>query len=162
MTARLRLHALALGLAGMALGSCSGDPTAPGMAPDYLLLEGLTTSPTPGNIQTTVTVTNRTVVALAVEYGECSVAIRVFPTAERTEPVWNSNDRFMYPCPAILILGRLEPGKPQAFGFFGTVAEILGDSLPPGRYYFSATLGTSLGTFDVRDAGDLELGAPGS
>lgn len=162
MTVHLPLRALAFGLSAIALGSCSADPTAPGSVPDYLELAAVTSSPTAGYIQTTVTMTTRTALALDIEYGACSVGIRVFPTVDRTEPVWNSDDQVPFVCPAVLILGHLEPGKPHGFVFSGAVAEILGDSLPPGRYYFSATLSTNLGSYDVRDAGELELGAPES
>lgn len=160
MTVHLRLRALALGVGGLALGSCAGDPTAPGSVPDYLQLAAVTSSPTLGYIQTTVTMTARTVLALDIEYGACSVGIRVFPTVDRTEPVWDSDHQSPFVCPAVLILGRLEPGKPHAFVFSAAVAEVLGDSLPPGRYYFSATVGTNLGSYDVRDAGELELAVP--
>lgn len=152
----MRLHALILAGTLGALTSCSEAPTAPGPAPDYLQMAARTTSPAPGQIETDVTVATRIPAGVPIEWGGCTVAIKAFRTPERTVPVWDSS-ALLQACPAFLASRRLTPATPAEFNFTGTAAGILGDSLPPGRYYFSAAVALNRTQYDVPDAGELDL-----
>jgi hypothetical protein len=161
MTTDMRQLAFMLAATLGALGGCSDAATAPGPgpapAPDYLQLAAQTTSPAPGRIETAVMVTTQLPAGIPIEWGGCTVAIKAFRTAERTAPVWDSSAQ-LQACPAFLASRRLTPDTPAEFMFSGTAAGILGDSLPPGRYYFSAAVALNRTQFDVPDAGELDLG----
>jgi len=157
MTPAMRQHTFVLAVALGALGGCSDAATAPGPVPEYLQMAARTTSPTPGRIETDVTVATQLPAGIPIEWGGCTVAIKAFRTAERATPVWDSS-ALLQACPAFLASRRLTPATPAAFAFTGTAAGILGDSLPPGRYYFSATVALNRTQYDVPDAGELDLG----
>jgi hypothetical protein len=86
-----------------------------------------------------------------VEYGACAVRLRVYRSKSRTEaPVWDSSERpnpdprtgVETACPLYSAATTLAPGDsltPREFAESIPVDAILGDSLPPGRYYFSAS-----------------------
>jgi hypothetical protein len=66
-------------------------------------------------------------------------------------PVWNSDYRapyhanYTYGCTLQLIAGDLQPGRTLTFAFTAPLIELVGDSLPNGRYYLAADLLLSSG-----------------
>jgi len=146
-------------LAAMAaiLAGCAEAATAPDMTAGYLQMVATTTRTSAGRVQTDVTVSTRILGGVPIEWGGCTVFLRVYPTPERTAPVWDSS-RLPLACPAFLARGRVTPGAPARFSTDAVPAEILGDSLPAGHYYFSALLALNRTEFVVPDAGELDLG----
>lgn len=72
--------------------------------------------------------------------GSCPVVLRAYRDAARTAPAAWDGDRLDRCAPEIAALHRIQPGDSiQAF-FDAHEEEILGDSLPPGRYHLSALL----------------------
>ncbi len=108
--------------------------------------------------------------------GNCSFRLQAYRRAEPVgRPVWDSwlwrlqrnrpplqsNRPYAVGCEGGLIQRPLAPGdslRPQQFQWEGTVFDILGDSLPSGRYHFRAVLlELNWDTVSVR-AGTLQLG----
>jgi len=111
----------------------------------------------PWQVMSTVTVTNPTEEVIAFEYGDCSLTLRAYRTAERQgEPVWKyerSSDRGVSEiedgvaisrvCFDYLGLAEVAPGEvfsPKPFQLQIALPRFFGDSLPSGRYYFTAEL----------------------
>jgi hypothetical protein len=91
--------------------------------------------------------TNATDRHIYLEHGECALRLRAFRTPERTdEPVWRSEYRRPvgsssgYVCPDVLVMRTVAPRGHLDFNARIPVPEVLGDSLPDGRYYISAQL----------------------
>ena len=116
-----------------------------------------TTRTAAGRVQTVVTVSTGIPAGVTIEWGGCTVLVRVYRTPERTAAVWDAS-ALPLACPAFLASRRLTPDAPARFGTDALPAEILGDSLPPGHYYFSALLALNRTEFVVADAGELDLG----
>jgi hypothetical protein len=98
-------------------------------------------------LSTSVKLTNDSALPVHLEYGACAVRVLAFRAEARAgAPVWNSDYRapyhasYTYGCTAQLILADLQPGKSLDFGFQGPLIELVGDSLPNGRYYLAADL----------------------
>jgi hypothetical protein len=67
----------------------------------------------------------------------CVLLLRAYRTPERTDqPAWDQQRETM--CAQMLVQQRLEPGQTFEHQTQVSAAEILGDSLPPGRYYLTA------------------------
>ncbi len=104
----------------------------------------------PAELETRATITNTTRRPVHIEYGACSLQIRAYRTPERSgSPVWYSERRQpadgsgSYGCPAYLAMHTIAPGEsfsPPEFKERIPVKEILADSLPNGRYYFTGRL----------------------
>lgn len=118
----------------------------------------------------TASVTNAGTRAVYLEYGDCVLSLRAYRAPERTgTPVWRSEARatwdgaHSYICLAYLAVTTLAPGataNPLERELRIPVVEVLGDSLPDGRYYFSGTLRlNSMRTPEVL-AGSAELAFP--
>ncbi|HET6341224.1 MAG TPA: hypothetical protein VFG78_03480, partial [Gemmatimonadota bacterium] len=96
----------------------------------------------PAQLRTTVTVTNIGESTVRLEYGCGTVRLLAFRSADRSgRPAWDSFKRFGddFACPAYLAFHLLEPGESFVAGEFRYVVpvrEVLGDSLPEGRYFF--------------------------
>jgi hypothetical protein len=72
--------------------------------------------------------------------GSCPVVLRAYRDAARSgTPAWDA-DRLDRCAPEIALLRRILPGDSIQESFDAHEEEILGDSLPPGRYFFSAAL----------------------
>jgi len=153
----MRRPVFVLAAAAAVLAACSEAATAPGPVSDYLQLAATTTMTAAGRAQTDVTVSTGVPAGVPIEWGGCTVLMRVYRTPERITPVWDAST-LMLACPAFLARGRVTPGTPARFSTDAKPAEILGDSLPPGHYYFSALLGLNRTQFVVVDAGELDLG----
>jgi hypothetical protein len=102
------------------------------------------------SLRVTASITNTTSQPVYLEYGDCALSLRAYPTAARTgEPVWRSEFRapsgggYGYVCLAYLATATVAAGatfQPGEFQLTVPLIEILGDSLPNERYYFSASL----------------------
>src|SRR5690348_18501217 len=95
------------------LAGCSDAATAPGPTPEYLEMTATTTMTSAGRVQTDVTVSTRIPGGVPIEWGGCTVFIRVYRTPERITPVWDAST-LMLACPAFLARGRVTPGTPAA------------------------------------------------
>ncbi len=117
------------------------------------------TDTAPRQLRTEVTVTNTSNRRVRIEYGHCALSIRAYRTPERSgKPAWDER-RLGRPCPLYLAGNTLRPGEsisPSQFRSSIPVPEILGDSLPEGRYYFSANLELN-GQMAAIPAGEGEL-----
>lgn len=96
----------------------------------------------PAELRTTVTVTNVGDRVVRLEYGCGAVRLLAFRSADRSgRPAWDSYKRFGddFVCPAYLAFHLLESGESfvaPEFRYVVPVGEVLGDSLPEGRYFF--------------------------
>lgn len=113
----------------------------------------------PTQFQAHVTVSNPTARRVWLEYGSCALRVRLYPSAKPTgSPVWDSARREIL-CPAYLAGHELEPGasfSAPEFAVQVAVPEILGDSLPDGRYLVSASLMLNYVTVEL-EAGTVDL-----
>jgi hypothetical protein len=98
-------------------------------------------------LTTSASVTNRGVLPVHLEYGACTVRVLAYRDESRSgAPIWNSDYRepyhssVKYGCTLQLILQDLQPAQSLDFGFSSPLIELVGDSLPNGRYYLSADL----------------------
>jgi hypothetical protein len=85
--------------------------------------------------------------AAALEYGVCNVTLLAHRTADRSgPPAWRSDrarpweGTYGRGCPQPLIMAQLAPGDSvfREFEERTRLVELLGDSLPDGRYWFTA------------------------
>lgn len=105
-----------------------------------------------------------------LEYGDCALRLLAFSSSDRSgSPKWNSDARRPwegsfggYGCLSILYARDLDPGGSISFNFQSPLIEMLGDSLPDGRYYFSADLRFSNRPNLTVPAGSLDLALPRS
>ena len=116
-------------------------------------------------VRTRVTVTNTNAQPVRLEYGACSITLLAYRSATRTgAPIWNSSMRrapegAVYGCPLYLAVGVAQPGEtmsPKEFNVAYAIREVLGDSLPDGRYYFAARVRLNWRT-SVVSAGEAEV-----
>ena len=114
-----------------------------------------------------VTLTNAGTIPVKLEYGACSLQLLAYRTADRAgTPAWSSFLRqpwagtSFYACPAYGAQATVAPGSdfsPHEFALSAPLIEMFGDSLPDGRYYFTArTQFSNAGPRDA-DAGVLDL-----
>jgi hypothetical protein len=108
----------------------------------------------PRHLVTRVTATNTGSRRVQVQFGDCALRLRAYRTPARTgRPVWRSElrgppyergeDGFGYACLAYLAGAVVAPGEtiaPNEFSARIPFPEILGDSLPDGRYWLAAEL----------------------
>lgn len=86
----------------------------------------------------------------------CVVLLRAYRDAARTgAPAWDQQRGVA--CTMQLVTMSLAPGETREFLARATADQILGDSLPAGRYYFTALLRPDGQAVEV-PAGDGELG----
>jgi len=111
--------------------------------------EGMTfsasTTVSDGLLRPMVSFTNTNSQPVRAEFGSCAVSLMAFLTEDRLgAPVWNSEQRraangFGYACLTYLVTAEIEPTatiSPKEFNPTFSIAEMLGDSLPAGHYYF--------------------------
>jgi hypothetical protein len=121
-------------------------------------------------LSATGAVTNTTTRPILIEFGACALVLRAYRRADRVgRPVWDSRYRapwagsYGYGCPAYLATRTLTPGqtiRPGEFTGRFPLIEILADSLPDGRYYFSASLRINHVHTPEFPAGSLRLSLP--
>jgi hypothetical protein len=101
-----------------------------------------------------------------VQFGACNVSLAAYRTADRTgTPVWRSaasrpwEGTYGYACILPLYERRLQPNEEISLGAYSTrVIEVIGDSLPNGRYWFTATVAVSVAPNGISlPAGDFDL-----
>ena len=109
-------------------------------APDGVAFSARSEAGGSGRTHVLLVLTNVNNRPVRVEYGACSFVLRVYATPSREgRPAWDSALR-PTGCPDIL-LGATVPARGAAEVPAGSVGpEILGDSLPPGRYYLTLVL----------------------
>ena len=122
----------------------------------------------PNELWTAVTAVNPTRRRVQIEFGSCSMTVYAYLNPDRSgEPVWRSSgyryarpsDSIVAVCPDYLGVRVLAPGdsaQPEEFRTRFPVAEILGDSLPEGHYYFATGLDLNGDTVRV-PAGEARL-----
>ncbi len=111
----------------------------------------------PRRLRTQVTIKNHNNHWVRVEYDACSANLRAYRPASRSgKPVWEHRllpardpKTGMYGpgCDLYGSLAVIPPGKSHVLKRFQlepTVREVLGDSLPPGRYFFTAVFETTV------------------
>ena len=113
--------------------------------PNAGLVFSATTSSSDGQIRPQVSFTNTNTQPVRLEYGACAVTLLAYRTAARSgAPAWNSSrwqgpNGFGHVCLLYLAISLLDPratGSPREFSPTFSAAEMLGDSLPAGHYYF--------------------------
>ena len=112
-------------------------------------------------------ITNAGTQTIRLEFGACALQLLAYRNPDRTgTPVWNSDRRkvwnqgFSWACPLYLAVRDLAPGatlEPGEFSLAVPLIEVLGDSLPDGRYWFSAQIRTNLSAAARVDAGVADL-----
>ena len=146
---------LCTGLALVVIGiaGCASVPSTSNEALPHSLSaiaqSAVTLRDTVQQLSTSVKLTNSGVKPVHLEYGACAVRVLAFRDEARTgSPVWNSDYGkpyhspypFGYVCTMQLFETDLQPGKNLDFGFQVPVIDLVGDSLPNGRYYLAADL----------------------
>jgi hypothetical protein len=98
----------------------------------------------PDSLHVSVTVTNLDPVPREMETGGCGPVLG-YPAADPSgRPVWSSARRRSWPgggpyaCGLGILVVQLAPGESRQIGPVYPVPEVLGDSLPAGRYRFVA------------------------
>jgi hypothetical protein len=118
---------------------------------DYSVLEFNASSAVIGGapryLDTRVIIRNTSSKSVEVDYGACSVNVRLYRNAERSgTPVWKSELRkppgssWGYVCILPLYTSVLSPGDSLAFPLKVPMYEVIGDSLASGHYFVSAEL----------------------
>jgi hypothetical protein len=110
----------------------------------------------PVQLATTVKLTNKGNSRRKVTFPDgCVVLIRAYRNAERTgEPAWDQSR--VVACTMALVEVDLAPGESREYQARTDAGLILGDSLPNGRYYFTALLRPDGRALEI-PAGDAEL-----
>jgi hypothetical protein len=121
-------------------------------------------------LHATASVTNTTSRSIHLQYGACALSLHAYRNPARSgAPVWRSvgrapwHGRGGYGCPAYLRSHTLAPGavlQVREFQIRVPLIEILGDSLPDGRYYFSAIVRLNFGRTSELPAGSASLALP--
>lgn len=92
-----------------------------------------------------------------VEYGGCPVEVQYFRTEARTgTPAWAQFRDPSYGCTLPLYRRTLAPGETLELAALSLPREVLGDSLPVGRYYVAAVVRPN-GEIVRIAAGEVEL-----
>ena len=159
---------LALALALVLLAGCNGSsdvpdpPTGPSgpvtqagieYSADTRIMESF-----PVQLDTRVTMTNRTAQRATVELGSgCPINLRAYRDAARTQLAWDESSGRV--CTMQIQIVELEPGASAERNTRTDAREILGDSLPDGRYWLSASVQV-VGNGLVVPAGAADLGVP--
>ena len=120
------------------------------------------------NLEVTTTVRNRSDTTVVVEYGQCSMTVRIEPTREQSHtPVWSwagwgtlGATEHGNVCLGYLAMTRIVSGathEPPEFRRLIPVTAILGDSVRPGRYRVIARLTDVTGGPYELPAGEVHL-----
>jgi hypothetical protein len=107
------------------------------------------------------TVINTGRLPVHVEYGDCSLKLRVYRTPARSgAPAWSS-ERRGDACIMVLFNALIAPGDSlsRPLRFWMPLPQVLGDSLPDGSYHFAAQLDLNFGLTPEIPAGDARLSA---
>jgi hypothetical protein len=117
-----------------------------------------------------MTLTNRGALPAYLEFGACALRLLAWRTADRSgPPAWDSDRRqpwagtYGWGCPMYLATRTVAPGadfSPGEFSLAVPLIEMLGDSLPDGRYWFSGQVRVNWAPSPTVDAGALDLALP--
>ena len=120
-----------------------------------------TTTPstsTAGWLATTVLVIGASPGGVSLEYSGCPVIVRMYAGSERTgKPAWDALSVPNTACPLPLLRRHLGLGEALPLTALTLPREVLGDSLPPGRYYAAAIMRPN-GDSVIVAAGEVDLG----
>jgi hypothetical protein len=127
-----------------------------------------TSEVTGGELRASATVVNVSDRDQQVEFGACALRLRARPASDPDgPPVWRSERRqpwdgaIGYACADILLVATLAPGDSlQRFALRIPLIEVLGDSLPDGRFEIDAVLGLNFRETRPIPAGAVELALP--
>lgn len=113
----------------------------------------------PVQLATIVTARNTTVADVELQFGDpCVVRLRAYTSEARSgEPAWDQ-DRIMG-CIAVIFADTIPAGDTAQYRARSDGYEILGDSLPDGRYWLSAVLDPEGERIEL-PAGVVDLGVP--
>jgi hypothetical protein len=111
----------------------------------------------PVQVRTEVTLRNQRGEDITVTFSDgCVVQVEVYRDSARRDLVWDSASRFG--CSMALVPVSIGAGKSTTVSAPSiSAADILGSSLPNGRYYFTAVIRPDGTTLNL-DAGSVELG----
>jgi ribosomal protein L11 len=151
---------------GLGLAACAPvDPAFPPLAvpSPVRVVDGVTyraethvMAERPTQLHVQGTVTNTSAQERRVEFPDgCVVLLRAYRHVERTgTPSWDQ--RRTIACTQAVQVARIAPGRSESYETTTGAREILGDSLPEGRYYFTAYYRPGNQLVEVL-AGDAEL-----
>lgn len=157
-----------IALAAGAQAACTGarEPVQPDPASEVRVFESVeyraetqVMESFPVQLRTRATVTNRAGRTAEVVFPDgCVVLLRAYRSPERSgPPAWDQAGAVG--CTMALVEVALAPGEAREFSTGASARDILGDSLPDARYYFTAVLRPG-GTEVEVAAGDAELAVP--
>lgn len=156
----------ALMVASLTLSACSTDseddvtpePTATEVVVNGIAyrLESRVAETFPVTLYADLTMENVADQAVEVTFPDaCVLLLRAYRSDDRTaEPAWDQQRGAM--CAQALVRHRLSPGETEQHGTRVDAGEILGDSLPDGRYYLTAFIRPDGREVEI-DAGSVEL-----
>lgn len=136
---------LALALAILLLGACDMLLDTDGTLDSLDFEASMEFSPDSTALLPVLHVTNHSTEEVELNYGGCSSGAAIAVYDEEGHRVWDFikglPDRFVsdvrFVCPAIAFTFKVPPGATANQDLRMTVDEILGDSLPEGRYQFT-------------------------
>ena len=143
---------------------CGMDPGAAPVAPsvrqgdvEYRATTAILES-FPVQLHATVTMLNRSSARTTLELGSgCPVLLRVYQDQARTALVWDQGRAIA--CTKQIQIVEIAPGDTAQRSTRTNAREILGDSLPDGRYFLSAFIQV-VGSPVVVPAGEADLAVP--
>jgi hypothetical protein len=162
----MRLKSMRLVLTLLAGVACADttDPDTPlgpaGIHTDGELTFRGQTAPsvtTPGWLATTLYVRGASLGGLSLQYGGCPFTVRMYRTPDRAGlPAWDALAVPNTACQAYLVRRHLGFGEELALTALTLPREVLGDSLPAGRYHVAALVRPN-GDSVVVAAGHVDL-----
>lgn len=162
----MRRSLAALAVAALAACSSATDPDDDSILPERLAVSGGDVTYTAGTapsgdpaglLLTTVVVRASGPGSSRLEYGGCPVEVQFFRTPARSgTAAWAQSRRGEVGCIQPLYVNTLAPGDTLHLTTGALPREVLGDSLPAGRYYATAVLRPN-GRFLRLPAGEVEL-----
>lgn len=110
----------------------------------------------PVQLHTTVSITNTTTAPVSITMPDgCTVLLRAYRSATATTPAFDQLKVAI--CTMALMEATLAPGETSRFEGRTDAGEILGDSLPNGKYWLRAVVRPDGGLVEV-GVGEVELG----
>lgn len=116
-------------------------------------------APTNGGVQVILAVQNPGQIPVRVEHGACSFGVRAYASRERAgRPVWDNRLPANVACVDIGLSFAVAPGAAHDVTVGRHIpADVLGDSLPAGQYYFTVALRDPRAGLVVVPAGEANL-----
>jgi hypothetical protein len=158
------LRLMSLGIAALIAAGCPapelpipiGSPQTTVVNDITYRVEPFSELTVPVTVGATAAVSNRTERRRTVTFPDgCVVLLRAYRDADRSgAPAWDQRRAVM--CTQAIVQARLDPDDSVEYSARATAREILGDSLPGGRYYFTAYLRPD-GRVVELPAGQMEL-----